>query len=100
MSGVTPLLRTQPPTESGAPAGDEAVVAWTYERPDGGRSLSFTGGHLHRSLAEAGYRRFLVNGILWAARINVPAAGAPVALTSDGLTQYLDPRPAARSLSR
>ena len=48
------------------------MVAWAYERPGGGRAFSFTGGHLHASFAEEGYRKFLVNGILWAAKVDVP----------------------------
>lgn len=94
MEGVTPLLRTVAPTDrSTDPGSSAAVVAWEYERPDGGRSVTFTGGHLHRSLAEAGYRRFLVNGILWSAGLEVPAAGAPVALDPAALDRYLTTRP-------
>jgi hypothetical protein len=37
---------------------------------------------LHASFGEEGYRRFLTNGILWSAKIEIPAAGAPVALTA------------------
>jgi hypothetical protein len=94
MAGVTPLLRTVSPKTPATPA-DEAIVAWAYERPGGGRSFTFTGCHLHRSFAEEGYRRFLVNGILWAAGADVPAAGAPIALDPAALGKYLDRRPAA-----
>jgi hypothetical protein len=89
--GVTPLLRTvNPKAKSPTPeSSDEAVVAWAFDRPGGGRSFTFTGAHLHASLAEEGYRRFLVNGILWAANQDVPAKGAPVALTTDDLNKYL-----------
>jgi hypothetical protein len=88
--GVTPLLRTvSPKAKSADKSGDDAIVAWAYERPGGGRSFTVTGAHLHRSLAEEGYRRFLVNGILWAAGVDVPAAGAPVAISADELDRYL-----------
>jgi hypothetical protein len=98
--GVTPLLKTVNPKSPGAKAdkapGDEAVVAWAYERPGGGRAFTFTGCHLHASLAKEGYRRFLVNGILWSAGVDVPATGAPVALTEAELRQPLEARkPAA-----
>jgi hypothetical protein len=96
MAGVTPLLRTSRPGEASPPAGSETVVGWAYERPGGGRSFTFTGSHLHRSLAEPGYRRFLVNGILWAAGVDIPAGGAPVALSDDSLNKYLAPSPANR----
>jgi type 1 glutamine amidotransferase len=100
MKGVTPLLRTVAPADrSTDPGSAAAIVAWAYERPDGGRSFTFTGGHLHRSLAEAGYRRFLVNGILWSAGLEVPASGAPVALDPAELDRYLTPATPARARS-
>jgi hypothetical protein len=96
MTGVTPLLRTASPKEAqrSTDANGE-IVAWAFNRPKGGRSFTFTGCHLHRSLAEEGYRRFLVNGILWSAGVDVPATGAPVALTDADLNKHLGPRPAA-----
>jgi hypothetical protein len=91
MKGVTPLLRTASPKAPVArEIGDEDIVSWAYERPGGGRSFTFTGGHLHRSLAEEGYRRFLVNGILWAAGVEVPPSGSPVGLDPGDLERYLD----------
>lgn len=93
--GITPLLRTAPPkAPAGSASGDDAIVSWAYERQGGGRSFTFTGGHLHKSFAEEGYRRFLVNGILWTAGVQVPTSGAPVALDAARLDQYLDAHPA------
>lgn len=89
MKGVTPFLRTANPKLKGAKLDDTAIVSWAYERPGGGRSFAFTGGHLHVSFAEEGYRRFLTNGILWSAGIDVPANGAPVTLTTTDLNRYL-----------
>src|SRR5439155_1017985 len=94
--GVTPLLRTADPKAKTPPTDDAAIVSWAYERPGGGaakpgRSFVFTGAHLHSSLAQEGYRRFLVNGVLWSAGRDVPAAGAPVALTDAELNRYLVP---------
>jgi hypothetical protein len=89
LKGVTPLLRTVSPKASSAESGNEAIVSWLYERPEGGRSFTFTGCHLHSSLAQAGYRRFLVNGILWTAGTEIPASGAPVSLDPADLGQYL-----------
>jgi len=96
MKGVTPLLRTTNPKMKDAKLDDNAIVAWGYERADQGRSFAFTGGHLHVSLAEEGYRRFLVNGILWSAKVEVPEFGAPVALTKAQLNQYLESRPTVK----
>jgi len=100
MKGVTPLLRTVPP-KGPRPAGPGAdVVAWTYDRPaeagKPGRAFVFTGGHLHASFAEEGYRRFLVNGILWSAGLDVPRSGAPVALDAAELGKYLAKPPAKK----
>jgi hypothetical protein len=101
MKGVTPLLRTAPPKlPPGAEAGDAAIVAWAYDRPADagkpGRAFVFTGGHLHASFAEEGYRRFLVNGILWSAGLDIPTSGAPVALDAAELGKYLAKPPAKK----
>ena len=94
MKGVTPLLKTVSPKAKPPLDPNEAVVAWAYERPGGGRAFTFTGAHLHKSFAEEGYRRFLVNGILWAAGVDVPTAGAPVALNAAELNSFLSTPPA------
>ncbi len=94
MKSVTPLLRTVSPKAASQELTDEAIVAWLYERANGGRSFTFTGTHLHASLAEEGYRRFLINNILWTAGVEIPKSGAPVSVTPEGLNKYLKPAPA------
>ncbi len=90
LEGVTPLLRTVPPKSPTAPRSEsDSIVAWAYERPHGGRTFTFTGAHLHESLSDENYRRFLVNSILWSAGQEIPPSGAPVALTPDRLKEYL-----------
>lgn len=96
MKGVTPLLRTAAPKAVQKPQGSEDVVAWAYERPGGGRTFTFTGGHLHSSFKQEGYRRFLVNGILWSAGLEVPAGGAKVDLEAEKLPSYLKKQPAKK----
>jgi hypothetical protein len=96
MKGVTPLLQTTSPKATAPEAGSVPVVSWAYERAGGGRTFVFTGGHLHTSLAEEGYRRFLVNGILWTARVDIPPSGAPVALAPGRLNEYLPTRPSEK----
>lgn len=78
--GLTPLLRTVSPQSKDDIAADGAIIAWAYERPGQGRSLTFTGAHLHKSLEQEGYRRFLVNSILWSAGKEIPPTGARVDL--------------------
>jgi hypothetical protein len=100
LKGVTPLLRTpdpkgKPPADKGP--GDDAIVSWAFDRPDGGRAFVFTGCHLHSSLGEESYRRYLVNGILWSAKVDVPEAGARVELDPAELKKYLDPQPAGKA---
>ena len=56
-------------------------------------AFTFTGGHLHASSAEEGYRRFLTNGVLWAAGVEVPKGGAKVDLDAKALGEYLTPAP-------
>jgi Trehalose utilisation len=100
MKGVTPLLRTvSPKTPVALQSGSEDVISWAYDRPGaaGGRSFVFTGGHLHKSLDEEGYRKFLVNGILWTAGVPVSETGAPVALGPAALNNYLEARPAPKA---
>ena len=81
--GITPVLHTLPPDKqlAGKAPDDEALVCWCFDRPTHeGRSFVFTGGHLHRSWGEAGFRQLLINGILWTAHVDLPAHGAPVVL--------------------
>ncbi len=90
---LTPLLRTTNPKAADKFKGDNDVVAWAYERAAGGRAFTFTGGHLHASFAEEGYRRFVVNGILWSAGVEVPKGGAKVELDAKKLPEYLQKPP-------
>lgn len=55
---ITPLLRVPIENES-------ETVAWALERPDGGRSFGFTGGHFHKNWSRPEYRRLVTQGILW-----------------------------------
>jgi type 1 glutamine amidotransferase len=52
------------------------VAAWAYEREDGGRSFVMGGVDFHDNIyGVADYRRFLLNGIVWAAGMEVPEKG-------------------------
>ncbi len=108
LKGVTPLLRTTQLSPKAKPeqpiTGPENIVCWTYDRPDGGRSFVLTGGHDHRNWALPGLRRLAVNGILWIAKVEIPAAGAPVTLDPADLMTNLEKKPikaaAAKSAGR
>lgn len=68
---VTPLLTISKPDENPS----QQVVAWVYERPDGGRSFGTSGGHFHKNWQIESLRRMMLNAIVWTARANVPANG-------------------------
>ncbi len=89
---VTPILAAVAPEEtmrrpdgphSGNPdvrksvaAGDKQTVAWAYERPDGGRSFGFTGGHFHWNWGNDNQRRLVTNAIRWTAGDDIPDSGS------------------------
>lgn len=89
MKGVTPILSAVPPEKTregadGSHSGNPAVRArkgmaehlgWVFERPGGGRGLGFTGGHDHWNWANDNFRKFVLNGIVWIAGLDVPAEG-------------------------
>jgi len=65
--------------------GKDYPVGWAYERPAGGRSFGFVGLHFHDNLASEPFRRLIVNGVLWAAQVEVPATGASVKIEAKDL---------------
>lgn len=110
-TGVTPILQAVAPEatmlrpdgpHSGNPAvrksvakGEPQTVAWAFERPDGGRSFGFTGGHFHWNWGLPAFRRVVCNAILWSTGADVPEAGVGAkALTVDRLLENQDfPKP-------
>ncbi|HYT89725.1 MAG TPA: ThuA domain-containing protein [Gemmataceae bacterium] len=113
MKGVTPLLSAVAPPETitkrwkegqkpsshaGNPAalaavvaGKPQVVAWAYERPDGGRGFGFTGLHKHSNLGDDNFRTLLLNAVAWVSRVPVPANGiASTPLNRGDLEQLID----------
>ena len=109
MEGVTPILSALPPKETlnrrdgpheNNPYVREAVltnaqpqhVMWVAERPDGGRGFGFTGGHFHKNWGQDDFRKVVLNGILWIAKVDVPERGTPSVLTPEFLAENLDPK--------
>jgi hypothetical protein len=94
--GLTPILKATPPDNArGTEAarqfpGREEVVAWAFERPNGGRSFGFTGGHFHRNWSDDNFRRLVTNAILWSAKVDVPENGAKVLIEPDAIKRNLD----------
>jgi len=94
MKGVTTILAALPPLNTihdqgkkttmrgGNPdvwkevsGGQKQVMAWAYERPDGGRGFGFTGLHKHENLGNDSFRTLLLNAVAWVAKLPVPADG-------------------------
>lgn len=99
MKGITPLLYAPKGTGITALAAESTtapkdITAWTYDRPDGGRAFVSTGLHSHRYLTEESVRKFTVNGILWAAKLDIPAGGAKVDLDPAELDKNIEAAPA------
>jgi hypothetical protein len=71
--------------------GKKQVMAWAYERPDGGRGFGFTGLHKHDNLANDNFRTLLLNAVAWTAKLEVPEKGVPSkTLTRDELEALID----------
>jgi hypothetical protein len=96
MKGVTPILVGLPPLKTiqgggkkssergGNPdvwkdvtEGKKQIMAWAYDRPDGGRGFGFTGLHKHDNLGNDSMRTLLLNAVAWVARLQVPENGVP-----------------------
>lgn len=60
--------------------GNKEMVAWSWERPDGGRSFGFSGLHFHDNWKRDEYRRLVAQGVLWVTKRPVPEKGLPVEL--------------------
>ncbi len=94
--GVVPLLVGAVPDKSRSTAdakkynGRDEVIAWAYARPDGGRGFSFTGADLHKSWEYESQRTLVLNGILWAAHVAVPADGVKANFDPASLDRNLD----------
>jgi len=111
MKGVTPILSAaatlktvnwaegkKPSSHGGNPdvysdvkAGVPQVMAWAFERPDGGRGFGFTGLHFHKNLADDNMRTLLLNAVAWVTKLPVPYSGITTSpLSRSDLEQLID----------
>lgn len=65
--------------------GKDEMAAWSWERPDGGRSFGFVGLHFHANWQLAEYRRFVAQGVLWSLKLPIPSGGVSVDVGSEKL---------------
>ncbi len=105
VQGITQILVATPPASSlsrpdgpheGNPdvrskVGQPQCMMWAYERPNGGRGVGFTGGHYHLNLGDDNFRKLVLNGLVWAAKGEVPANGVASRVTQEELMENLDP---------
>jgi type 1 glutamine amidotransferase len=76
--GVKPVLRVPI-------AGKKETVAWSWERPDGGRSFGFSGLHFHDNWRLPAYRRLVAQAVLWTLKMPIPKGGLKVDITKADL---------------
>ncbi|MDA7881284.1 DUF1080 domain-containing protein [Akkermansiaceae bacterium] len=57
--------------------GEEQYCAWGFDRPGGGRTFGFTGGHTHWNWGRDELRKLILNGIYWTTEAEVPSKGIP-----------------------
>jgi type 1 glutamine amidotransferase len=98
--GVTSILVGTPPDKARGGnrvpkvvkenKGRDEILAWAFNRANGGRSFGFTGAHFHRNWGDENFRRLVVNAILWTAKLDVPRDGAKVEMSADDLNRNLD----------
>lgn len=102
---VVPLLQALPPADSigadgprsGNPAVRKAIaegtpqtLAWVVVNPNKSRGFGFSGGHFHKLWANDNFRKLVLNGIVWSAGIEIPAAGVTSAAKPTPAYQTID----------
>jgi len=107
MKGVTPILSAKPsdavrngpyvypagPYEHiQAAKGRSEAMMWAADRPDGGRGVGFTGGHIHRNWGDENFRKVVLNALLWICKLEVPKDGVTSTVSEDDLKANLDPK--------
>jgi len=71
-------------------AGTGNTVAWAVERADGGRGFGTSMGHFYRNWSNDNFRTLMLNGIAWAAGIEIPRGGVKAKFYSvPEVTQFL-----------
>jgi type 1 glutamine amidotransferase len=108
MKGITPILVAKPDdaTRQGASAsprgpyahiaaakGRDEILAWAFDRDNGGRAFGFTGAHTHKNWGIPEFRTLVLNAILWTAKVEVPSQGVRCEVTEADLAKNLDPKP-------
>jgi len=81
--------------------GKDETAAWAWERADGGRAFGFVALHYHSNWQREDYRRFIVQGTLWAMKQEIPASGVKVDIEPKKLElEGVLPPPAAEGVEK
>jgi type 1 glutamine amidotransferase len=75
-ANVTILATSMLPPE----APKQETVAWCVERPDTGRGFGIVMPHFYRNWKLEDLRRFILNGIVWSAKLEIPGEGVKTTL--------------------
>lgn len=91
LAGAFPVATSMLPPENPS----REIIAWGIERSDTGRGLGITLPHFFKNWQVEPLRKFLLNGILWTAGVDVPEEG--VRTTLPQLEQFgpesIEPQP-------
>jgi type 1 glutamine amidotransferase len=71
---VVALATSQLPPES----PKEEIVAWAVSRDDGGRGMGVVMPHFYKNWRDDNLRMLIMNGIVWSAKLDVPAGGVQI----------------------
>ncbi len=62
--------------------GNVETVGWAWQRPDGGRSVGYSGLHFHVNWRHQQYQRLIAQAVLWTLKQPIPQNGVSVKLNS------------------
>ena len=60
--------------------GGVETVGWAWERPDGGRSVGYSGLHFHVNWRHSQYQRLIAQAVLWTLKESIPKRGLQLQL--------------------
>lgn len=76
-ANVTVLATSMLPPNAPKPE----TISWGIERVDGGRGFAVVMPHFFKNWAVEDLRRYILNGIVWSAKLEVPAEGVQTTLS-------------------
>ncbi len=62
--------------------GSVETVGWAWERPDGGRSVGYSGLHFHVNWRHEQYQRLIAQAVLWTLKKPIPSRGIELKMDS------------------